>query len=552
MKPSRGPLIAVCCAAAILILPFTGLMPDYWITLFNYIGISSLVAIGLVLLTGVGGMTSFGQAAFVGFGAYTTGVLTVHLGISPWLTLPASLVVTMVAAGLIGAVTVRLSGHYLPLGTIAWGIAFFYLFGNVGWLGAHDGLDGIPPLRIGGHALTDPREYFVVVWIAVVLAVIATQNLLGGRIGRAIRALRRSTRAAEAFGVNTAGRQADGVRLCGDAGWTGGLALCAFPALGFARPVRHQCRHRISVDGGAGWRRPGLRRHSRCGRHHRASRSAAEPAAMADRQHRQFRDGRVRRGSGADPANRLRRNMADPVRPSAAAVTANAGRRPAAAGSATAASGDTAAAGAGGAQGIRRTGRRQRCELRGRQRANHRADRPQRRRQEHDVQPDHRRVSAQLRPNRIRGTSAAGADAATRRDPGPRPHLPACRNRRRHERDRERRARRPSARTRRIAARDPQARPRRRGAAVRQCAAPARSRRARRCRVQAGRYAGARPVAAGRGGARALCSIRCCCFWTSPPPDCASARRRRWHVCCAKSAPRESACCWSSTTWISS
>ena len=47
-------------------------MPDYWVTLFNYIGISSLVALGLVLLTGVGGMTSFGQAAFVGFGAYTT------------------------------------------------------------------------------------------------------------------------------------------------------------------------------------------------------------------------------------------------------------------------------------------------------------------------------------------------------------------------------------------------------------------------------------------------------------------------------------------------
>jgi len=80
-------------------------------------------------------------------GRNTTGGLTVHLGISPWLTLPASLAVTMVAAGLIGAITVRLSGHYLPLGTIAWGIAFFYLFGNVGWLGAHDGLDGIPPLR---------------------------------------------------------------------------------------------------------------------------------------------------------------------------------------------------------------------------------------------------------------------------------------------------------------------------------------------------------------------------------------------------------------------
>jgi branched-chain amino acid transport system permease protein len=223
MTLSRGPILPIAFALAILIAPFTGLMPDYWVTLFNYIGISSLVAIGLVLLTGVGGMTSFGQAAFVGFGAYTTGALTVHFGISPWLTLPASLAVTMIAAGLIGAVTVRLSGHYLPLGTIAWGIAFFYLFGNINWLGAHDGLPGIPPLRIGAHALTHPREYFVVVWVAVVLAVIATQNLLGGRIGRAIRALRRSTRAAEAFGVNTAAAKlmvfVYAAMLAGLAGW---------------------------------------------------------------------------------------------------------------------------------------------------------------------------------------------------------------------------------------------------------------------------------------------------------------------------------------------
>jgi branched-chain amino acid transport system permease protein len=223
MRLPRGPVIAFACALAILIAPFTGLLPDYWITLFNYIGISSLVAIGLVLLTGVGGMTSFGQAAFVGFGAYTTAVLTVQFGVSPWLTLPASLVVTMVAAGLIGAITVRLSGHYLPLGTIAWGIAFFYLFGNINWLGAHDGMAGIPPLRIGSHALIDPRQYFVVVWVAVVLAVIATQNLLGGRAGRAIRALRRSSRAAEAFGVNTAAAKlmvfVYAAMLAGLAGW---------------------------------------------------------------------------------------------------------------------------------------------------------------------------------------------------------------------------------------------------------------------------------------------------------------------------------------------
>ena len=141
-------LIAPVFALLVLAAPFLGL-PGYWVSLLDYIGIASLVTLGLVLLTGVGGMTSFGQAAFVGFGAYTSAVLTTSLGWSPWLTLPAALVVTGVGALLIGAVTVRLSGHYVPLGTIAWGISFFFLFGNTSWLGAHDGLSGIPPVSIG-------------------------------------------------------------------------------------------------------------------------------------------------------------------------------------------------------------------------------------------------------------------------------------------------------------------------------------------------------------------------------------------------------------------
>lgn len=198
---NRLPIMA---AAALLALPFTGLVPDYWVALFNYIGMSSLVAIGLVLLTGVGGMTSFGQAAFVGFGAYASAVLTLDYGISPWLTLPVALLVTLLGALLIGLITVRLSGHYLPLGTIAWGIAFFFLFGNLAFLGAHDGRAGIPPLRVGSYALLDPRYYFVVVWVFLMAVLLGTRNLLDSRIGRAIRALRRSAVAAEAFGVNTA------------------------------------------------------------------------------------------------------------------------------------------------------------------------------------------------------------------------------------------------------------------------------------------------------------------------------------------------------------
>jgi branched-chain amino acid transport system permease protein len=191
-------------ALAVLAAVATGIVPEFWAALLDYIGIASLVAIGLVVMTGVGGMTSFGQATFVGLGAYTTGVLTVHLGWSPWCSIFASLLVTTLAAIVLGIVTVRLSGHFLPLGTLAWGVAAFYLFGNLQWLGAHDGMRGIPPLRIGAHSFIDPREYFFFVWIAVIGAAAATANLLNGRIGRAIRALRRGSTAAQAFGVNVA------------------------------------------------------------------------------------------------------------------------------------------------------------------------------------------------------------------------------------------------------------------------------------------------------------------------------------------------------------
>src|SRR4029077_9804199 len=107
-------------------IPFIPGVPPFWIVLLDNIGLSALVAMGLVLLTGVGGLRSCGQAGFCGFGAYTTAVLTTAYGLSPWLTLPLSLIVSAIAAVALGLITVRLSGHYLPLGTIAWGLGLFY------------------------------------------------------------------------------------------------------------------------------------------------------------------------------------------------------------------------------------------------------------------------------------------------------------------------------------------------------------------------------------------------------------------------------------------
>ena len=177
-------------------------VPNFWITLANYAGIAAIVAIGLVVLTGYGGMTSFGQATFMGFGAYITALLTTQAGVSPWLTLPLALLGSGAAALAIGAITLRLSGHYLALGTIAWSVSLYYVFANLDLFGRNDGISGIPPLYLGDTALTSGRSYFAVVWICVAVSILATLNLLDSRAGRAIRALRGGAAAAASFGVN--------------------------------------------------------------------------------------------------------------------------------------------------------------------------------------------------------------------------------------------------------------------------------------------------------------------------------------------------------------
>ena len=180
------------------------LLPEFTITLLNYIGLYAIVAVGLVLLTGVGGLTSFGQAAFVGLGAYTTAWLTTVYGLSPWLTLFIGMAITGAVALSLGFITLRMGGHYLPLGTIAWGISLYFLFGNVDFLGGHTGITGIPTVSLFGWELKSGREFFYLIWLFVLLAIVSIRNLLDSRVGRAIRALRGGTVMAEAMGVNTA------------------------------------------------------------------------------------------------------------------------------------------------------------------------------------------------------------------------------------------------------------------------------------------------------------------------------------------------------------
>ena len=196
--------------ALLLLVP--AILSPYYVTLLNYIGLYAMVALGLVLLTGVGGLTSFGQAAFVGLGAYTTAALTTATdlpgwlawaGSSPWLTLVVGLLLTALVAMLIGSLTLKLSGHFLPLGTIAWGISLYFLFGTMESLGGHTGISGIPAIGLLGWTLDEGGEIYYLIWAFLLVAMLTTHNLLDSREGRAIRALKGGRVMAEAMGVDT-------------------------------------------------------------------------------------------------------------------------------------------------------------------------------------------------------------------------------------------------------------------------------------------------------------------------------------------------------------
>ena len=191
-------------------------LPDFTVVMLCYIGLYAIVATGLVMLTGVGGMTSFGQAAFVGIGAYTTAwvctapasvqALSALVGMAglPWAGLALGLVLTFAVAWGLGAVTLKLSGHYLPLCTIAWGLSLYYLFGNMQFLGGQTGITGVPPLMLGEVSLASPRAIGILIWVVLLAALWLLHNLLDSREGRAIRALKGGRVMAESMGVDTA------------------------------------------------------------------------------------------------------------------------------------------------------------------------------------------------------------------------------------------------------------------------------------------------------------------------------------------------------------
>jgi branched-chain amino acid transport system permease protein len=197
----RWPLLAL----GALLAAWPWLAPRYFVFLASLILVNAVVALGLNLLSGYTHQLSFGHAGFLAIGAYTAALLTIHL---PALPVVAALTVAgVVTAGVglaFGVPCLRLSGLYLAMATLAFGVVITEAILNLD--GLTRGADGlrVPVARLGGWPLaTDTARYYLVAAVAAVL-VAAAANLARTRTGRALLAIRESEIAAQASGVPVA------------------------------------------------------------------------------------------------------------------------------------------------------------------------------------------------------------------------------------------------------------------------------------------------------------------------------------------------------------
>ncbi len=191
-------LLAAACA-----LPF--LMSGFRLFQFTQVFIYAMALLGLNILTGYNGQISLGHGAFYALGAYTTAILIDKAGVNYALTIPAAGLLCLVAGFLFGIPALRLEGLYLALATFSLALAIPQILKYFEhWTGGSQGIVLSKPKAPWGLPLTrDQWLYYVTLAVLVVLFVLG-RNLLHGRVGRALIAIRDNPIAAEAMGINSA------------------------------------------------------------------------------------------------------------------------------------------------------------------------------------------------------------------------------------------------------------------------------------------------------------------------------------------------------------
>ena len=206
---TKGKWIGLALLAiGLILLPF--LFKNYRVFQFNLVMVYAIAILGLNILTGFNGQISLGHGAFYAFGAYTAAIMMDKMGAPYWATLPIAGLVCFVFGYLMGFPALRLAGHYLALATFALALAVPQLLKYKkieGWTG---GVQGIvlnkPPapfeFSLFGQPLSPDRWLYFFSLAVTVLMFILAYNLLHGRVGRALVAVRDHPIAATAMGIN--------------------------------------------------------------------------------------------------------------------------------------------------------------------------------------------------------------------------------------------------------------------------------------------------------------------------------------------------------------
>lgn len=197
---SKYILIGVLLASLPL-LQEIGIIKSSTITIFGTILFYAIVAIGLNVLLGYSGLISLGTAGFMGLGAYLSAYLTDDLGLPFILSLVISIIVPVVIGLLIGLVSLRISGMYLAIATLAVSEIFkkiFIEFDNI--TGGFSGKTAGYPEIFGFSLNRDTTFIFIVVLLVIVM--ILTDNFIHSATGRALLTMRVSEAAAQAMGIN--------------------------------------------------------------------------------------------------------------------------------------------------------------------------------------------------------------------------------------------------------------------------------------------------------------------------------------------------------------
>jgi branched-chain amino acid transport system permease protein len=176
----------------------------YWWDLAIRIGFNIALALVVNLLVGIAGQISLGHAAFVGIGAYASGVLTSRYGLSPLAGIGSGMALAAAISWIVGSLVLSLRGYYLAMATLGVGIITSIVITNQSpFTNGPDGL-AVPALSIGSVTVSDERSWFLIAASLVLLALKATRNLVNSPFGRSLRALHGSTPAASMNGIDVA------------------------------------------------------------------------------------------------------------------------------------------------------------------------------------------------------------------------------------------------------------------------------------------------------------------------------------------------------------